>query len=683
MINRIGKKGREDMWIFTLTFGWILYILLNVLLYSRYYFSSQLSLGGFAQVLYTMQNSMSGSEGTWSEAVTGFFVRQWPALLIGTVVYGILLWVYIRRKKNKLTEISLNGKEVPLQMKWIKTSILAVLVGMVTLNAVEGYQLYGMFGIDEYLKNQNATSDLYERFYADPRAVSVEFPDQKKNLIYILCESMESTFAGEEEGGGFEKSLIPELTSLAKEHTDFSDDPATLNGGLTPGNTGWTIAGIVAQSMGIPLNIGNGDFNRNFEDEAQFLPHVIGLGDILSRNGYSNYFMCGSESEFAGRKNYYEQHGNYKVYDYNTAKEDGIIPEDYRVWWGFEDDKLFSYARQELSQISKNEEPFNFTMLTVDTHFIDGYKCPDCPDEYDTQYENVIRCSDHKVTEFVEWIQKQDFYDNTTIVIAGDHKSMDGMVEEHIPENYERKTFFTVINGPEYTLDKTREYATLDIYPTIVESLDAEIKGHRLGLGTSLYSSVPTLVEELGFDELNSQMSQKSEFYDSVIMNGDESKLPEQDEPEEGTSDEEDSYETKEAVTITAQQYEEHQENFTDPGYVWTPPVQEPVYDPGYTAPEYTAPAPSAPVTPPDSGTVPPTSGGEETVTPPATGGEGGSGGSDVTPPAGGDSTGGSDGSTTPPSTGGDGGSTGGNSGQTEGTGGESGQNSAETVSEE
>lgn len=72
MINRIGKKGREDMWIFTLTFGWILYILLNVLLYSRYYFSSQLSLGGFAQVLYTMQNSMSGSEGTWSEAVTGF-----------------------------------------------------------------------------------------------------------------------------------------------------------------------------------------------------------------------------------------------------------------------------------------------------------------------------------------------------------------------------------------------------------------------------------------------------------------------------------------------------------------------------------------------------------------------------------------------------------------------------------
>lgn len=661
------------MWIFTLTFGWILYILLNVILYSRYYFSSQLSLGGFAQVLYTMQNSMSGSEGTWTEAVAGFFVRQWPALLAGTIVYGVLLWLYISRKKEKIQDISLGNKEIPVKLKWIKTVSLVILASMVTLNAVEGYQLYGMFGIDEYLKNQNATSDLYEKYYADPRAVNVSFPKQKKNLIYILCESMESTFTGPENGGGFEKSLIPELTSLAKEHTDFSNDPTILNGGLTPGNTGWTIAGIVAQSMGIPLNIGNGDFNRNFEDEAQFLPHVVGLGDILSQNGYSNYFMCGSESEFAGRKNYYEQHGDYKVYDYNTAKEDGVIPEDYRVWWGFEDEKLFSYAQQELEKISQNEEPFNFTMLTVDTHFVDGYKCPDCPDEFDTQYENVIRCSDHKVTDFVKWIQEQDYYENTTIVIAGDHKSMDGMVNEHVPEGYERKTFFTVINGPEYTQDAVREYATLDIYPTIVESLDADVEGDRLGLGTSLYSSVPTLVEELGYEEFNSQLSQKSEYYDSVIMNGDESKLPEPETPEGEEPTEDDTYDTEEPVTITAQEYEENQENFTDPGYVWTPPVQEPVYDPGYYDPGYTDPTPSYPETP-DTGYTPPSTGGDGGNTPPTTGGDTGSGGSEETPPSGGDNTGGSESGTTPPSTGGDGGETGGS----EGTGGETGQSDPE-----
>ena len=74
------------MWIAVLTVSLILYILLNIILYASYYFTSQLSLGSFAQGLYTMQNSMSGSESTWSEAVGGFFVRQWPWLLLGILV---------------------------------------------------------------------------------------------------------------------------------------------------------------------------------------------------------------------------------------------------------------------------------------------------------------------------------------------------------------------------------------------------------------------------------------------------------------------------------------------------------------------------------------------------------------------------------------------------------------------
>lgn len=626
------------MWIAVLTVSLVLFYLLNIILYASYYFTSQLSLGSFAQVLYTMQNSMSGSESTWSEAVGGFFARQWPWLLLGTIVYAGLLRLYLKNKKEKASESdSRLGKQ-------LKTGFICLLAVFIGLDAFYGYQLYNMFGIDQYNENQSKSSDLYENYYADPRTTKIEFPEKKRNLVYIICESMESTFAGPEAGGGFKKSLIPELTELAKENTDFSSEPKTLNGGLTPGNTGWTIAGIAAQSMGIPLNVGNPEFNRNFENESRFLPHVIGLGDILKDQGYSNYFMCGSESEFAGRKNYYEQHGEYKIYDYNTAKNDKIIPQDYHVWWGMEDEKMFNYAKKELTGIAENDEPFNFTLLTVDTHFTGGYLCPDCPDEFDSQYENVIRCSDHKVTEFVKWIQEQDFYKDTTIVIAGDHKSMDGMVNENIPEGYERKTFFTVINGPEYTLNTTRQYATLDIYPTIIEALGASIDGDRLGLGTSLYSRIPTLVEELGFEEFNKQLSQRSEFYDSVILNGDESKISK---PEEQSGEEEKGdYEQSETpVTITAQEYQENRENFTDPGYVWTPPVQEPVYDPGITDPD-----PGTPETPSDpsggdSGEVTPPSGGDNT-------GGNESGGS--TPPSGGDESGG----TTPPSGGGDSGGT-------------------------
>ncbi len=390
--------------------------------------------------------------------------------------------------------------------------------------------------------------------------------------------------------------------------------------------------------------------------------------------------MCGSDAAFAGRKNYYEQHGNYQIFDYNTAKKDGIIDDDYYVFWGYEDKKLFQYAKKELTDIAKNDQPFNFTMLTVDTHFQDGYKCPDCPDEFDSQYENVIKCSDHKVAEFVKWCQKQDFYKDTTIVIAGDHQSMDGFVAEAVPDDFTRKTFFTVINGPEYKLNRTREYSTMDIFPTILESLGATIQGSRLGLGTSLYTETPTLIELLGYDELNRQMSYTSKFYNEVIMSGDESKMPKK----EGEEEQQPQEEQQVVQAPTAQEYQANRDNFSDSNYVWTPPVyNEPVYnEPSYTPPAQDTgtdnPGDSGTTTPPstggDSGTTTPPSTGEDSgsTTPPSTGGDSGT----TTPP----SSGGDSGTTTPPSGGGDSGtttppSTGGDSGTTTppSTGGDSG----------
>ena len=50
------------------------------------------------------------------------------------------------------------------------------------------------------------------------------------------------------------------------------------------------------------------------------------------------------------------------------------------------------------------------------------------------------------------------------------------------------------INAPvENRTDITREYATLDLFPTTLAALGAEIDGNRLGLGTNLFSSDQTL----------------------------------------------------------------------------------------------------------------------------------------------------------------------------------------------
>ena len=71
----------------------------------------------------------------------------------------------------------------------------------------------------------------------------------------------------------------------------------------------WTMGALFAQTSGLPLNLPiRGDL---MSTQSEFLPGVINLGDILEENGYKQYFLMGSEAEFAGRDLYYKQHGNY------------------------------------------------------------------------------------------------------------------------------------------------------------------------------------------------------------------------------------------------------------------------------------------------------------------------------------------------------------------------------------
>ena len=86
-----------------------------------------------------------------------------------------------------------------------------------------------------------------------------------------------------------------------------------------------------------------------------------------------------------------------------------------------EDKYLFEYAKQELTEISQQDEPFAFTMLTVDTHHIGGFTCQLCGSNYEESYENAIACASAQVYNFVRWLKEQPFYENTTIVITGDH----------------------------------------------------------------------------------------------------------------------------------------------------------------------------------------------------------------------------------------------------------------------
>lgn len=387
---------------------------------------------------------------------------------------------------------------------------LACVAVMLCASLVYANACYDVVGYTASLLSQ---SSVYEEYYVDPNSVAITPGENTKNLIYIYVESLENTYASTEDGGIQPVNYMPGLTRLARENISFSN----LSGGALGGffsNTGstWTMAALYTTSSGIPYALPLTD--EDVGEMKQYASGLTTLGDILKAQGYVNEFMCGSEATFAGRKTFFQQHGDYEIFDYVSAKADGHIPPDYHVWWGFEDAKLFQFAQEEAARLASSGQPFNLTLLTVDTHFKDGYLCSLCGDEYPEVTANVVSCTDRLVSGFVEWCQRQPFYEDTVIVITGDHPRMDDSLVGKHPWDHRRvyNCFINPSTGGPFA-EEGREFAAMDIFPTVLSAMGFQIEGDHLGLGTNLFSPQRTLAEALGVDRMEAELAKSSDFY--------------------------------------------------------------------------------------------------------------------------------------------------------------------------
>lgn len=496
--------------------GTLILILANAIYIVCTWVSEQFPNLDFSSIMFHLKVPLEGSN---NDTFTGIIIR---CLILAPIpaLIGLIFAIKGASQDVLVLQIKKIKLRFPLNF-WQKLFPLCscfVLLCSIVFNS-------HFIGVDDYLRNQRSSSKLYETYYVDPQTTTVTFPEKKRNLIYIFMESMENTYSSPVYGGMEYDNFIPEMTQLQLENTNFSITADTLNGGISPSGTTWTMAAMVAQTAGVPLNIpidGN-----SMDSYSTFLPGAYSIGEILESAGYQQEFLLGSDITFGGRKLYMTQHGNYTLKDYNYAIEEGLIPSDYHVFWGYEDEKLYSFAKEELETLSSSDQPFNLTLLTVDTHFIGGYYCDLCQNTYgDDQYANVIACASRQLADFISWVQEQPFYENTTIVIAGDHPTMDtAYIEETIGDaaaEYQRTVYTVVINPAcEYVLGYDRTFTTFDLYPTTLASLGAEIEGDHLALGTNLFADIPTLAEELGIEEFDRQLCQTSAYYSRHLLFGD------------------------------------------------------------------------------------------------------------------------------------------------------------------
>lgn len=453
-------------------------------------------------ILFTL---FSGIKGVESNQIYSFV--RYPLAVSLLLASGLLLLFCQSGQFHLKLILKKRGKCISLSPLNSKPMILVSLLICLVMT------LCGAFSIElpQWLFDLAHVSTIYDEQYVAPQEVSITFPEKKRNLIYIYMESMETTFLSKEQGGCMESCVIPELYDLAMENTNFSATDQVGGWGYMTGGS-WTTAGIVAQSGGIPLLL---PFGENSGSEIKrIMPGTVLLWDILAEQGYYQTVMMGSDKAFSGQQSLMEQHHVDVIYDNNNAMEDGIIPQGFSEWWGMGDDKLYAYARQELTRISQMERPFNFTMITIDTHFPDGFRCSLCGDQFGEQYENVYACASAQLNAFLEWLRQQPFYENTTVVICGDHLTMDqDYISRNGLEKEPRWVYNCIVNeaaGLQTEHLKNRQFMPIDMFPTTLTALGCQIEGERLGLGANLYSGVPTLAEKLGVDGLNQELARST-----------------------------------------------------------------------------------------------------------------------------------------------------------------------------
>ena len=437
---------------------------------------------GFKELLYTLASPLKGTgEGTVSLIISSCL----PAvLLLGAIYVAVAIFLWKKRTS------------------WHFARRIGALFCVLVLIGSLVFSFFSL-RVPAYLEAISEQTTIYEEYYVDPATVAIGEDGKTKNLIYIYLESMETTYASEEVGGAQHTNFMPQLTALAEENLSFSDKPEGQLGGFhTPLGTGWTMSALLATTSGIPFSFPLGENGHNKMSQREtFAAGLTTLGDILAEKGYRQEFLCGSNAAFAGRDTYFKQHGNYEIFDLYTAREEHYIAQDYDDgWWGFEDEILYKIAKNELTELASGPRPFNLTLLTVDTHHVDGNICNLCEMDYGNRLANVVSCADRQLADFIDWCREQDFYEDTVIVITGDHPRMDTTLVDDT-DYYDRTVYNCFLNAvptPEGAITE-RVVTSFDLFPTTLAAMGFSIEGERLGLGVNLFSGEKTLAEQVGY----------------------------------------------------------------------------------------------------------------------------------------------------------------------------------------
>ncbi|WP_332646741.1 LTA synthase family protein [Lysinibacillus sp. 54212] len=294
-----------------------------------------------------------------------------------------------------------------------------------------------------------------------------------RNVILVSLESLQSFVINNEMNG---EVVTPFLNSLTKDKDTyyFSDFYHQTGLGKTSDSEF-----IVENSL---FGLGRG---------AVFFTHgentYNSMSERLGENGYFTSVMHPNNKSFWNRDRIYQSFGINKFYDIDAY----TIGEGEAVNWGMKDIPFFNQSVQHMAEMP---QPFYTRMITLTNHY------PFYLDEEDkyineftsnsgtlNRYFQTVRYMDEAVKLFFEDLKQQGLYDNSIIVMYGDHY---GISENH------NKAMSMYLEKEGITAFDSAELQSVPLYIHIPGSNDGQVIDEPAGQ----IDIRPTILHLLGID---------------------------------------------------------------------------------------------------------------------------------------------------------------------------------------
>lgn len=200
-------------------FLWFLIILISV---SSSWLVNQFGNSDFEQYLYHLFGPKIGS----NNDIFYLYFKQTLPMVIGIFIV-IMVGLFIIRKffapSHSYLNICFKGHERRFSIPGITFLTKHILPISFVFLLFASYSSLKEIGFVDYAIDKSNYSQLYEEYYVEPTKKNLSFPEEKRNLILIYVESLETSYAFTKNSGYDEGNIIPNLSELASNNINFSN----------------------------------------------------------------------------------------------------------------------------------------------------------------------------------------------------------------------------------------------------------------------------------------------------------------------------------------------------------------------------------------------------------------------------------------------------------------------------